>query len=173
MDSQKNKKGTSVIEMEPSWNLLYYFGFQNFALAANLRDTIWGHVNPNVHKAAVYAVIWGGSLRVAWSIVWNSRWKQWNEEVKVAVPLAIYHVCHQAPSLFLTNCNREDNIEALNLWKRTDSPKNGFSYWADKLAALLITIYYVRFQKDACNWTGKFSSGHSCDVLMALCEVKI
>jgi hypothetical protein len=55
MDSQKNKKGTSVIEMEPSWNLLYYFGFQNFALAANLRDTIWGHVNPNVHKAAVYA----------------------------------------------------------------------------------------------------------------------
>ena len=42
MDSQKNKKGTSVIEMEPSWNLLYYFGFQIFALAANLRDTIWG-----------------------------------------------------------------------------------------------------------------------------------
>lgn len=52
MDSQKNKKGASVIEMEPSWNLLYYFGFQNFALAANLRDTIWGHVNPNVHNAA-------------------------------------------------------------------------------------------------------------------------
>ncbi|KAJ6927310.1 zinc finger family protein [Populus alba x Populus x berolinensis] len=40
---------------------------------------------------------------------------EWNEEVKVAVPLAIYHVCHQAPSLFLTTCNREDNIEALNL----------------------------------------------------------
>ncbi|KAB5561382.1 hypothetical protein DKX38_006339 [Salix brachista] len=72
--------------------------------------------------------------------------KQWNEEVKTTVQLAIYHVCHQAPSLFSTTCNREDNIESL---KKTASPKNGFSYRADKLAALLLTIYDVRFQRDA------------------------
>ncbi|KAJ6402885.1 hypothetical protein OIU84_014899 [Salix udensis] len=33
--------------------------------------------------------------------------------------------------------------------QKTASPKNGFSYRADKLAALLINIYDVRFQRDA------------------------
>lgn len=68
-----------------------------------------------MYTKRLYMQLFEGAVFVLHDRLFEIAGEQWNEEVKVAVSLAIYHVCHQAPSLFLTNCNREDNIEARNL----------------------------------------------------------